>query len=96
MDVIRHQYGEMTKPILLLVVKADGIENGGANDVLAEMILLSRLSAEGNEIICVCRDPMRCFVIDVFAKWHGQITAARDSGGYHCRTTFVQRSHRLG
>jgi hypothetical protein len=52
-DVIGHQHGEMAEPNLLLVVKPDGIEKGSTDNFLAKMVLLSWLSAKGDEIICI-------------------------------------------
>ena len=71
MNVVRHEHGKIAKPILFLIINPNGIENGWTNDILAKVVLLSRLGAKSHKVIGVRRHPVGRFVIKTLAWGHG-------------------------
>ncbi len=84
MDVIRHHDSQKAIPHLAFVVTSNGIEDGGSDIRLAEMVLSSGRGADREEVAGIGRDPIGSLMVQVLVKPdHNPILRRWDSGGYH-------------
>ena len=71
--MVRHEQSERAEPMLLLIVEPNVIQYGLTDSVFTKVILTSRFGANSHEIIGIGGNPMRSFVVEVFAQCHAEM-----------------------